>query len=171
MMSSCKQAGKKTSEKMMEKTLEDATGGNSSVDIENNKITIEGDSMKAVIETKANTWPVQAPAEVPVFNIGKITHVTSSEYDDVKAWGILFEGVDINSIEKYQTQLKSAGFKTSKFIMGKGVVSRVKKGKFLLQLPLGTNKHTFLFKYSNNYTLSLFKFPRFRQNDGIINIL
>lgn len=137
MMPSCKQAGEKTAEKMMEKTLEDATGGNSSVDIENNKITIEGDSMKAVIETKANTWPVQAPAEVPVFNIGKITHVTSSEYDDVKAWGILFEGVDINSIEKYQTQLKSAGFKTSKFIMGDGGSLTGEKGKILVTVTIG----------------------------------
>lgn len=137
---SCKQASEKQGEKMMENTLEQATGEKTDVDLDKNKVTIESDNMKTVIETDAKTWPETVPSEVPKFTWGNIIHTTTSEMDETKAWGVHFEGVPMDALDKFDTELKKAGFKTTKFTMGKGGNVTAEKGKLLVTATIGEGK-------------------------------
>lgn len=134
---SCKQAAEKQGEKMMENVLEQSTGEKTDVDMDEGKVTIESDSMKLVIETGAKTWPDAAPNEVPKFTWGNIIHTTVSEADGTKSWGVHLEGVPMDALDKYDAELKKAGFKTMKFTAGKGGSVTSEKGNLIVTLTVG----------------------------------
>lgn len=137
---SCKQASEKQGEKMMENALEQASDEETDVDLDDNKVTIETDSMKTVIETGAKVWPETIPSEVPVFTWGKVIHTTTSEIGETKAWGVHFEIVPMDALDRYDTELKKTGFKTTKFSMGKGGSVTGEKGKLLVTATVGEGK-------------------------------
>ena len=103
---SCKKASEKASEKMIEKSI----GADASVDIDDEKITIETDEGKFTTDAKATSWPKEIPNDVPQFTKGKITAVTTQEMNGANNWVMIFGDVSENAIEDYQTTLKGEGF-------------------------------------------------------------
>ena len=91
--------------------IEKSIGDDATVDIDDEKITIETDEGKFTTDAKATDWPKEIPNDVPKFTKGKITAVTSQEMDGADNWAIIFEDVSENAIEDYKTTLKGKGFK------------------------------------------------------------
>jgi hypothetical protein len=115
---SCQRASKKTGEKMMEKALENATGGKANVDINGEKTVIETSAGKMEVDSKANSWPGEIPGDVPEFKFGKVTAVTTSDMDGNKAWNIVYSEVEEGFLDKYDALLKEKGFETVTMKMG-----------------------------------------------------
>jgi hypothetical protein len=134
---SCAQSAEKSGEKMLENALEQSTGENTDVDIDEGTLTFESDSMRAVVETEAKTWPDDAPSEVPEFTWGDIAHTTFSEYGETKSWGVHLKNVPLDALGKYEAELKKAGFKTSRFTMNKGGNVTGQNGKFVVTVTIG----------------------------------
>ena len=103
---SCKKSAEKASEKMIEESI----GDDATVDIDDEKITIETDQGKFTTDAKAKEWPKEIPNDVPKFTKGKITAVTTQEMGASNNWVIIFGDISENAIEDYKTTLKSEGF-------------------------------------------------------------
>lgn len=132
MICSCSSPGKKAQEKMMEKALEQGSGENSDVDIQGDKVKIESGDHKSEINLTADEWPKDIPADVPEFKYGSIHHTTSSEDNGSKGWGVFYEDVRLDAIDKYDAELKKNGFKTTKMTMPKGGSITAEKGKIIV---------------------------------------
>lgn len=115
---SCHRATEKTGEKMVEKAFENATGQKADIDISEEKTVIETGSGSVEVDSKANSWPDEIPDEIPEFTYGKISAVTTSNIDGIKAWNIVFEEVKDGFIDKYDAKLKEKGFETVTMKMG-----------------------------------------------------
>ena len=76
-ITSCKSSSEKQKEKMAEEALEKASGDKTDVDIEGDKVKIEGENYKGEINVKGSTWPADMPADVPRFDFGSIEHTTT----------------------------------------------------------------------------------------------
>lgn len=134
---SCKSSHEKQKEKMAEEALENASGGKTDVDIDGDKVKIEGENYKAEVNVKGSTWPENMPAEVPRFDFGTIEHTTASTTDGTQNWGVFYKGVVPGSLEKYDVLLKKNGFKTMKIAMGNQGNVTGEKGKLLVTLTIG----------------------------------
>ena len=134
---SCKQSAEKSAEKVMENTLERSTGEKTDIDIDDNKVTFENDNVKAVIITDAKVWPEDAPAEVPKFAWGTITNTTTTDMGESKNWGVHLKDVPTEALNKYNAELKKAGFETSKFTMNKGGNVTGQKGRLIVTVNMG----------------------------------
>jgi hypothetical protein len=109
---SCRNTGKKTAEHTMEKAIEQSTGEDADVDLENQKVTIKTGDYTAHVEAGAQVWPAGMPAEVPEFKYGKIKGVTTSEQPDVYNWTVVYEEVPADAFKKYNEELKAKGIET-----------------------------------------------------------
>ena len=103
---SCKKSAEKASEKMIEKSI----GDYATVDIDDEKMTIETDEGKFTTDAKAKEWPKEIPNDVPKFTKGNVTAVTTQEMDKSNNWVIIFGDVPENALDDYQTKLKGEGF-------------------------------------------------------------
>jgi hypothetical protein len=140
-MVSCHRASQKTGEKMMEKALENATGGKANVDINGEKTVIETSAGKMEINGNANSWPSEIPGEVPEFKFGKIDAVTTSEMDGNKSWNIAYNDVEEGFLDKYDALLKEKGFETVTMKMGdKGGSITAESPKYNIFLMGGEGK-------------------------------
>ena len=104
---SCKKAAEKSSEKMIEKSMGDDT----SVDIDDEKVTIKTGEGTFTSDATIKIWPKDIPDEIPQFDHGTIVNVTTQNMDDSNNWVVIFEEVPGSAIEKYKADLKSKGFK------------------------------------------------------------
>jgi hypothetical protein len=109
---SCRSGSKKASEKVMENAIENATGKDAKVDLNNEKTVIESGGNRIVVDGKANTWPSEIPGDVPEFKFGRIEAVTTSNVDGSNVWTIAFKEVQDGFLDKYDAQLKAIGFET-----------------------------------------------------------
>jgi hypothetical protein len=134
MMDSCQSPGKKAQEKMMENALEQGSGKDSDVDIQGDKVKIESGDQKSEIDLAGKEWPNAIPADVPEFNYGSIHHTTYSEDSDVKGWGVFYEDVKLDAIDKYDTELKNKGFTTTKMTFPKGGTITGEKGNIIVSV-------------------------------------
>ncbi len=116
----------------MEKALEKGSGENSDVDIQGDKVKIESGDHKSEINLTGDEWPKEIPADVPQFNYGSIHHTTSSEDNGMKGWGVFYEDVKLDAIDKYDAELNKNGFKTMKMTMPKGGTITAEKGKIIV---------------------------------------
>ncbi len=110
-VSGCGKAAEKASEKATEKAIENATGGQAQVDLSKNEVTVKTDEGTTKIGG-SNEWPSRIPSDVPKFSAGKITAISES----TPASGgyqvmVGIEGASMTDIEKYKSQLESAGWK------------------------------------------------------------
>jgi hypothetical protein len=138
---SCQRASQKTGEKMMEKALENATGGKANVDIKGEKTVIETSAGKMEIDGNANSWPSDIPGDVPEFKFGKIDAVTTSEMDGNKGWNIAYSDLEEGFLDKYDALLKEKGFETVTMKMGdKGGSIMAENPKYNLFLMGGEGK-------------------------------
>jgi hypothetical protein len=115
---SCQRASQKTGEKMMEKALENATGGKANVDINGEKTVIETSAGKMEVDGNATSWPNEIPGDVPEFTFGKVDAVTTSDVDGNKSWNIVYNEVQDGFLDKYDALLKEKGFETVTMKMG-----------------------------------------------------
>ncbi|MBK9013798.1 MAG: hypothetical protein IPM82_06765 [Saprospiraceae bacterium] len=113
-MLSCKSRSEKQGEQLMEETIEKSTGEDVDVDAQGQKLTIETEQGKAEIAYAGEKWPDDAPADVPEFKFGTIKGSTKSDTPEGNAWTIAFENVPADVLDKYEAELKKAGFKTTK---------------------------------------------------------
>jgi hypothetical protein len=131
-LTSCKCSREKTQESMIEKTLENATGEKTDVDINKDKVTIQGENYKTEINNTGGKWSDEIPDDVPEFTWGTIQHSTVSEAEGTKTYGLYFKDVDPEVLEKYDAALKKNGFKTMKMTMDKGGTITAEKGKIIV---------------------------------------
>lgn len=133
----CQNAGEKAAENAAEAAIENASGESTEVDINGNKVTIEGENYKTELNTAENKWPDGIPGDVPEFAFGKITAVTTTETDEVYGWGVNFQDVPKDAVEKYAALLKEKGFQTTKLIMDEGGTVTGEKGNLIVSLISG----------------------------------
>lgn len=105
---------------MAEKMMEQATG--SEIDIQDGgaNITIEGNGEKVRIDQQAKEWPDEIPSGIPQMPDGVITRVVRSESNETLSWSVVYEPVQIETIEAYAKELKDGGFEVMKMQMGEG---------------------------------------------------
>jgi len=85
---SCRSAGEKAGEKAVEEAMEKASGEKTDVDINGDKVKIEGENYKGEINLSDNTWPKEIPGDVPEFPFGKIKQTITSTSDQTKTWSV-----------------------------------------------------------------------------------
>lgn len=118
MLFSCQNKSEKAGEKLMENALENATGKDANIDIDKEKAVIETDAGRIEVDGNAKSWPNEIPEDIPEFKFGKIDAVTTSNFDDTKAWVIAFSELQDGFLDKYDAQLKEKGFETMLMKMG-----------------------------------------------------
>jgi len=133
----CRQSGEKQGEKAMEKILEESSGEKTDVDIEGQDVTIENESGTVKIHTGEDTWPANAPTDVPELKKGKIIGITTHDSEEVNNWNIRYSGVGIEALDTYAAELKSRGFKTQTMKMPKGGMVNGEKGNLVVMLTVG----------------------------------
>ena len=132
LMISCKSSGEKAREKAMEKALENASGGKVDVDINGEKVKIEGENYKTELNVGGKTWPADMPEGVPKYDFGTIEHTSKSTSDDTQTWNVIYKKSIAGSLEKYDALLKKNGFKTIKFSQGNNGNITGEKGKMII---------------------------------------
>lgn len=115
---SCQNVGKKSAEKTIEESIEQSTGEDADVDIDNQEVTIHSGDVTTHVDMKTQVWPSDAPAEIPEFTYGKINAVTTSDGPDIYTWNVVYEDVSADALKNYNDELKAAGFETIFMDMG-----------------------------------------------------
>lgn len=125
----CGNPAETAAEKTVETMVEQATG--QKVDIDQNAGTLEIKTEQGdyTVKTEAQTWPDDMPKDVPPIKEGKITSVVKSTAPEGASWTVYYEGLNVSTLESYETQLKKAGFKTALFKMDDGGSVSGEKGK------------------------------------------
>ena len=127
LVSAC--SDKSTEEKMMERTLEQATGQEVDVKRQGGNIQIEQQGIKTEI-AETTTWHSDISADVPEFTAGNINRVDKSQ-EAGGAWTYNIYLADINGddIKNYEVALKEKGWQTDIMQMGgKGGYLNAQKG-------------------------------------------
>jgi hypothetical protein len=120
---------KSSQEKMIEKTLKQATGKDVDVKMQGGKVQLEEKGSKTEI-AETTTWPSDITKEVPKFTAGKITRVVKTQ-ESGNAWtfNIYLVAINGDDIKNYSGALKEKGWKTDIVQMGdKGGYLNAEKG-------------------------------------------
>ena len=138
-LTSCKRAAEKTSEKIIEKSI----GDNAIVDIDDEKITIETDEGTFTTDATVDSWPKELPGDVPEFKEGKVISVTTQEMNNAKNWVVIFEDVPQTALQKYKEELESEGFEI-KYTTTAGTGGHLagEKGKLTVMVMVGDGNAT-----------------------------
>lgn len=126
-----KDPGEKAGEKAMEKYLEKATGQKTDLDIEEGKVSIKTEGGTTVM-TETTEWPDDLPGGVPLFGYGSVERVnrTKEEVGGRRTANIWLRDIEEGALEKYDADLKKAGWQTSVVQMGgKGGMIQAQKGE------------------------------------------
>ena len=103
--------GRKAEEKVAEKMIERASGGQADVDIQSGKVRIKTKDGEAEFTAEGSTWPGDLPGEVPKFEKGKLTGTNRVSQGDTESWILVFEDVERKHFGEFIGELKSAGWK------------------------------------------------------------
>jgi hypothetical protein len=125
----CGNPAEKVAEKTAEAIAEQATGQKVDIDQSAGTIEIKTEQGDYTVKTEFQTWPDDMPKEVPQIKEGKITSVVKSTAPEGASWTVYYEGLNVSTLESYETQLKRAGFKTALFKMDDGGSVSGEKGK------------------------------------------
>jgi hypothetical protein len=133
-LTSCKRAAEKTSEKIIEKSI----GDDAKVDIDDEKVTIETDEGTFATDATVHSWPKELPGDIPEFKYGKVISVTTQEMDDNKNWVVILEDVQQSALQKYKEELETEGFKIQYTTIA-GTMGHLagKKGKLTVIVMVG----------------------------------
>lgn len=138
-----KEASEEFAEGMMERSMENASGEKTDVDIDEGNISIRtGDTkMESVAATE---WPSDLPGDVPPFTYGTVERVTRAE-DTAKnttAYSIYLRDVSDDAFAKYEAELKAAGWECMSVDMGgKGGVISGQKGDIGVTVTCNMEEH------------------------------
>ena len=136
-LAGCQRAKEKRAERMMEDSIEKATGKKASVGLSKDKVTIAGEGTKTEIDSAAAAWPAGIPNEVPRFNQGRIQRTTRSEGPGFVTWGVHFAGVAVDALEVYNESLAGAGFNPRLAKMGNSGQLVAQKGQLRITFLAG----------------------------------
>ena len=126
-----------------EKAIEQAMGEDSDVDLKNQKITIETDDGKAVIDAGKHEWPNAIPNDVPEFGNGKIINVSTFTYEEGDNWTVMYEDVGASAFDDYKAALEKNGFKIEAVITaGEGAHISAKKDNRIVTIMSGEGMTT-----------------------------
>ena len=143
---SCKRTSEKTSEKIIEKSL----GNDAEVDIDDEKVVIKTDEGTFTTDATMNSWPKEAPSEVPEFKYGDVIGVTTQEVDEANNWVVIFENVPANALQEYKETLESEGFKINfTTTAGTGGQLMAEKGKLAVMVMAGEGSATVTIGFNN----------------------
>ncbi len=135
-------ANDKLAEGMAERTLEHAIGGHADVDIKGEDVEVKTDQGRMQM-TKTTDWPSDMFSGVPRFTYGVIERVAKSEQDGRKSYNIYLRDVQDGAVEKYQTDIKEAGWESQSMMQSDagGMVS-AQKGNLGLQFVYNKSDRT-----------------------------
>ena len=137
------QSCKRTSEKASEKIIEKSLGDDAEVDIDGEKVVIKTDEGTFTTDATINSWPKEAPGEVPEFKYGDVIGVTTQEVDESNNWVVIFENVPAKALQEYKKTLESEGFKINfTTTAGTGGHLAAEKGKISVMLMAGEGNAT-----------------------------
>jgi len=143
---SCKRTSEKTSEKIIEKSL----GNDAEVDIDDEKVVIKTDEGTFTTDATMNSWPKEAPGEVPEFKYGDVIGVTTQEVDEANNWVVILENVPANALQEYKEILESEGFKINfTATVGTGGQLMAEKGKLAVMVMAGEGNATVTIGFNN----------------------
>jgi len=139
---SCQKANEKAAEETAERALEKAAGGKADVDLSKGKVKFSSEEGKGEVEYGASSWPEDLPADVPLFENGKLGAVMRSETEGGKGWTIYLKEVEKSSVKGYIDALKKAGWEIKMSMeMGEGETFQTAKDKvFVMGTYSGTEK-------------------------------
>lgn len=139
-----KAASEKVAEGMLEKTLENATGGDADVDLGGGDVTITTKEGTTTM-SEASEWPSDMFAEVPKFTYGVVERVnrsrnTQNEQQSMTVW---IADVQDGAIEKYTKDLEGAGWESQMSITsGQGGMVTAQKGNLGLTVAYNSEDKT-----------------------------
>lgn len=103
--------GKKAEEKVAEKMIERATGGQAEVDIKSGQVRIKTKEGEAVYTAEGSTWPEDLPGDVPRFAKGRLTGTNRVSQGDTQSWVMAFEDVERKHFDDFVADVRGAGWK------------------------------------------------------------
>ena len=111
----CSQVSEKASEKLAEKALESASGGDVKVDLEDGQIKVESKDGSSTFKTGEDlSWPKSMPADVPQISGAKISNVSEASTAEGKPlWcGLKVSAMRIR-VNKFKADLEAQGWSIS----------------------------------------------------------
>lgn len=111
----CSQVSEKASEKLAEKALESASGGDVKVDLEDGQIKVESKDGSSSFKTGEDlSWPKSMPADVPQISGAKISNVSEASTAEGQTFMVWFEGIsDEDQVNKFKADLEAQGWSIS----------------------------------------------------------
>ena len=108
----CSQIGEKASEKITEKAIESASGGEVKVDLNDNQVKVESADGSSSFKTGGDlTWPKSMPADVPQLSGAKISNVSETSTAEGQTIMVWVEDIgNAEQITKYKSDLESQGW-------------------------------------------------------------
>ncbi len=91
---------------------------------------------EAVEVIEGTEWFDEIPSSVPEFKYAILLNSTKSEANGVKDYNIYYEGGDIASINKYESELVAKGFRTKKNAGATRGVLAAEKGNVIVNLTV-----------------------------------
>jgi hypothetical protein len=135
-----KKAEEKRAERIMEKTLSEATGQETKVDLSNGNVRIENKNGKVDIAS-SSTWPADMFADVPKFTGGAIERVVTSDAGGTRKFNIHYTGVGDDAVRQYTQALKGQGWEANLTEMGgKAALLNAQKGSLVMTFAYSAEK-------------------------------
>jgi hypothetical protein len=135
-----KKAEEKRAEKIMEKTISEATGQETKVDLSGGNVRVENKDMKVDIAS-SSTWPADMFADVPKFTGGAIERVVTSNAGNAKKFNIYYKGVGDDAVRQYTQDLKSRGWEANLSEMGgKAAILNAQKSNLAMNFVYNAEK-------------------------------
>ena len=137
-----KSAKEKAAEKVINQTIKESGGKETSVDIQGGKIRIQTKDGSGEINV-TNSWPEDMPGDVPRFTLGNIKGVNKSLVEGKKSWNVVIEGTQEGAFPKYVDELKTQGWKIDmNLTTGQGNSVTASKTNRLLMVMFNNDKKT-----------------------------
>ena len=138
-----KRARDRIGEKAAEEVLNQATGGEADVDLDQGgkRVTITTKSGSTEL-AEASEWPADMFPEVPCFENGRVTHVTRGDESGLARFNVLFNEVEEGALAGYSDALQAAGWEAQTVNMGpKGGLITGQKGDLGLNFTVSGDRH------------------------------
>ncbi|MGE5398056.1 MAG: hypothetical protein ACM3MK_11065 [Chitinophagales bacterium] len=147
----CGKVAEKAVEKSIETGVENSSGNDVKVDLDQNKVEIKDKDGTTYTSGGEQKWPKEMPSVVPEFKYGKIIGVSNINSEKGKNITLSFESVDKNAYQSYKKDLEDAGWTinmTSQFDTSWSLSAQ--KDKQMVTVTGGTDDSGALLNYAEN---------------------
>jgi hypothetical protein len=126
-------SGEHAAEKMLEKAIGHAGGGDADVDFAKGKVRIKGESGETEISFEETGWPDDLPQGVPAFAMAQVAGVSRSEQEGKKVWNVILEEIREGAFQQYAERLESNGWTVANNITtDEGGILQASKGDLVI---------------------------------------